>query len=414
MSTPSWPRRTTSASRSSSRRSAAAAAGACGGGRGAKGCARPSRARSAGAGRRGGGRREGLRDAVEAAQREAESAFGDPTVYLEEAVVNPRHIEVQVLADATGEVVHLYERDCSLQRRHQKVVEIAPAPDLDAATRASMCADAVAFARSIGYVNAGTVEFLLGEDGRYVFIEMNPRIQVEHTVTEEVTDIDLVVMQLQIAAGDTFASMGLRQEDIRTKGFALQCRITTEDPANGFRPDAGTITVYRSAGGSGVRLDGGTVFVGAEISAHFDSMLVKLTCRGMTFPIAVRRAQRALAEFRIRGVSTNIPFLEAVLGDPVFQEGLATTSFIDERPELLPARISADRATKLLSYLADVTVNQPNGPVTTRVRPRSKLPRLPEAPLPAGARDRLVAEGPAAFARALREANDVAVTDTTF
>ncbi|MBW8729555.1 MAG: pyruvate carboxylase, partial [Terrabacter sp.] len=358
--------------------------------------------------------REGLRDALEAAQREAESAFGDPTLYLEEAVVNPRHIEVQVLADSTGEIVHLYERDCSLQRRHQKVVEIAPAPNLDPATRESMCADAVEFARSIGYVNAGTVEFLLGEDGRYVFIEMNPRIQVEHTVTEEVTDIDLVVMQMQIAAGDTFASMGLRQDDIRTKGFAMQCRITTEDPANGFRPDAGTITVYRSAGGSGVRLDGGTVFVGAEISAHFDSMLVKLTCRGMTFPIAVRRAQRALAEFRIRGVSTNIPFLEAVLGDPVFQEGLATTSFIDERPELLSARISADRATKLLSYLADVTVNQPNGPVTTRVRPRSKLPRLPEAPLPAGARDRLVAEGPAAFARALREANDVAVTDTTF
>ncbi|WP_256796090.1 pyruvate carboxylase [Terrabacter sp. Ter38] len=358
--------------------------------------------------------REGLRDALEAAQREAESAFGDPTLYLEEAVVNPRHIEVQVLADGTGEIVHLYERDCSLQRRHQKVVEIAPAPNLDPATRESMCADAVEFARSIGYVNAGTVEFLLGEDGRYVFIEMNPRIQVEHTVTEEVTDIDLVVMQMQIASGDTFASMGLRQDDIRTKGFAMQCRITTEDPANGFRPDAGTITVYRSAGGSGVRLDGGTVFVGAEISAHFDSMLVKLTCRGMTFPIAVRRAQRALAEFRIRGVSTNIPFLEAVLGDPVFQEGLATTSFIDERPELLSARISADRATKLLSYLADVTVNQPNGPVTTRVRPRTKLPRLPEAPLPAGARDRLVAEGPAAFARALREANDVAVTDTTF
>ncbi|GAA2487796.1 pyruvate carboxylase [Terrabacter carboxydivorans] len=358
--------------------------------------------------------RESLREALEAAQREAESAFGDPTLYLEEAVVNPRHIEVQVLADGTGEVVHLYERDCSLQRRHQKVIEIAPAPNLDADTRAGMCADAVAFARSIGYVNAGTVEFLLGQDGRYVFIEMNPRIQVEHTVTEEVTDIDLVVMQMQIASGDTFASMGLRQDDIRTKGFAMQCRITTEDPANGFRPDAGTITVYRSAGGSGVRLDGGTVFVGAEVSAHFDSMLVKLTCRGMTFPIAVRRAQRALAEFRIRGVSTNIPFLEAVLSDRVFQDGLATTSFIDERPELLSARVSADRATKLLTYLADVTVNRPNGPVTTRVRPRTKLPELPDTPVPPGARDRLVAEGPAAFARSLREATGVAVTDTTF
>ncbi|MHA3837417.1 pyruvate carboxylase [Terrabacter sp. AAH1] len=358
--------------------------------------------------------RETLRDALEAAQREAESAFGDPTLYLEEAVVNPRHIEVQVLADGTGETVHLYERDCSLQRRHQKVVEIAPAPNLDPAIRERMCADAVAFARSIGYVNAGTVEFLLGEDGRYVFIEMNPRIQVEHTVTEEVTDIDLVVTQMQIASGESFETLGLRQDDIRTKGFALQCRITTEDPANGFRPDAGTITVYRSAGGSGVRLDGGTVFVGAEVSAHFDSMLVKLTCRGMTFPIAVRRAQRALAEFRIRGVSTNIPFLEAVLGDPVFQQGLATTTFIDQRPELLAARVGADRATKLLTYLADVTVNQPNGPVTTRIRPRHKLPQLPDAPLPPGSRDRLVADGPEAFARALREANDVAVTDTTF
>ncbi|MCU1536458.1 MAG: pyruvate carboxylase, partial [Humibacillus sp.] len=355
-----------------------------------------------------------LREAVETCMREGEGAFGDPTLYLEEAVVNPRHIEVQVLADSTGEVVHLYERDCSLQRRHQKVVEIAPAPNLDAATRASMCADAVAFARSIGYVNAGTVEFLLGEDGRYVFIEMNPRIQVEHTVTEEVTDLDLVVLQLQIASGETFASMGLRQDDIGTKGFAMQCRITTEDPANGFRPDAGTITVYRSAGGGGVRLDGGTVFVGAEVSAHFDSMLVKLTCRGRTFPIAVRRARRALAEFRIRGVSTNISFLEAVLADPVFQQGLATTSFIDERPQLLASRVSADRATKLLSYLADVTVNQPNGPVTTRVRPRSKLPALPEGAPPPGARDRLLAVGPAAFTRALREANDVAVTDTTF
>ncbi len=358
--------------------------------------------------------RSELRDALEAAQREAESAFGDPTLYLEEAVVNPRHIEVQVLADGRGEVVHLFERDCSLQRRHQKVVEIAPAPNLDADTRSSMCADAVAFSRSIGYVNAGTVEFLLGEDGRYVFIEMNPRIQVEHTVTEEVTDIDLVVMQMQIASGDTFADMGLRQEDIHTKGFALQCRITTEDPSNGFRPDAGTITVYRSAGGSGVRLDGGTVFVGAEVSAHFDSMLVKLTCRASTFPLAVRRARRALAEFRIRGVSTNIPFLEAVLADPVFQDGLATTSFIDQRPGLLSARVPADRATKLLSYLADVTVNQPHGPVRTRVRPRLKLPPLPTTPAPEGARDRLLAQGPAAFARDLRQATGVLVTDTTF
>jgi pyruvate carboxylase len=355
-----------------------------------------------------------LAEALRVAQREAESAFGDPTLYLEEAVQNPRHIEVQVVADAAGQVVHLFERDCSVQRRHQKVVEIAPAPNLDPELRERICADAVHFARSIGYRNAGTVEFLLGEDGRYVFIEMNPRIQVEHTVTEEITDIDLVVLQLQLASGETLESLGIRQEDVVPRGFALQCRITTEDPANGFRPDAGTITTYRSAGGSGVRLDGGTIFVGAEVSAHFDSMLVKLTCRGRTFPVAVRRAQRALAEFRIRGVATNIPFLQAVLADPAFRDGRATTSFIDERPELLTAKVSADRATRLLTYLADVTVNQPYGPATTRVRPREKLPALPDEPMPRGARDLLLEVGPAEFARRLRERPEVGVTDTTF
>jgi len=356
-----------------------------------------------------------LRDALEAAQREADAAFGDPTLYLEQAVVNPRHIEVQILADTTGEVIHLYERDCSLQRRHQKVIEIAPAPDLDPALRQRICEDAVTFARSIGYVNAGTVEFLVGEDGSYVFIEMNPRIQVEHTVTEEVTDIDLVVSQLRIASGETLADLELSQAEVRTRGFALQCRITTEDPANGFRPDAGTITVYRSAGGGGIRLDGGTVFMGAQVSPHFDSMLVKMTARGGTFATAVRRARRALAEFRIRGVSTNIPFLEAVLADPVFQAGRATTSFIDERPELLHARMSADRGTKLLTYLADVTVNQPNGPARTRIRPAEKLPALPaDQPRPRGTRDLLLEIGPAAFARQLRERTDVPVTETTF
>ncbi|HQY98308.1 MAG TPA: biotin carboxylase N-terminal domain-containing protein, partial [Phycicoccus sp.] len=358
---------------------------------------------------------EGLRDALEAAQREADAAFGDPTLYLEQAVKNPRHIEVQILADAEGQVLHLFERDCSVQRRHQKVIEIAPAPNLPETVRDRMCADAVRFAESIGYRNAGTVEFLLGEDGTYVFIEMNPRIQVEHTVTEEVTDVDLVVAQMRIASGDTFEDLELEQADIRLRGFALQCRITTEDPANGFRPDAGQITVYRSAGGGGVRLDGGTVFVGAQVSAHFDSMLVKLTCRGRHFPMAVRRARRALAEFRIRGVSTNIPFLEAVLADPVFQAGKATTSFIDERPELLNARMPADRGTKMLAYLADVTVNQPHGPALSHIKPRLKLPALDaEAPTPPGMRDLLARVGPSEFARQLRARTDIPVTDTTF
>ncbi|HSF98870.1 MAG TPA: pyruvate carboxylase, partial [Ornithinibacter sp.] len=221
--------------------------------------------------------------------------------------------------------------------------------------------------------------------------------------------------QMRIASGESFGDLGMTQADIYVRGAALQCRITTEDPSNGFRPDAGQISVYRSAGGGGVRLDGGTVFVGAQVSPHFDSMLVKLTCRGRSFPMAVRRARRALAEFRIRGVSTNIPFLEAVLADPVFQAGEATTSFIDQRPELLEARMGGDRGTRLLTYLADVSVNQPHGPATTHLKPRTKLPALDTASaLPRGSRDLLLEVGPAEFARQLRARTDVPVTDTTF
>jgi len=359
--------------------------------------------------------REQLRDALDAAMREAESAFGDATVFLEQAVIEPRHIEVQVLADATGEVVHLFERDCSVQRRHQKVLEIAPAPSLDPVLRDRICADAVAFARQIGYVNAGTVEFLVDRNGNHVFIEMNPRIQVEHTVTEEVTDVDLVVSQLRIAAGETLADLGLTQDAIALRGAALQCRITTEDPANGFRPDTGTISAYRSPGGAGIRIDGGTTHSGAQISAHFDSMLVKLTCRGRDFATAVRRARRAVAEFRIRGVATNIPFLQALLDDPDFVRGNVTTSFIEQRPHLLTARGSADRGTRILAYLGDVTVNRPNGPRPVSVDPIQKLPPVDlAAGPPPGSRQRLLELGPDGFARWLRAAPAVGVTDTTF
>ncbi|MGY1838737.1 MULTISPECIES: pyruvate carboxylase [unclassified Modestobacter] len=355
-----------------------------------------------------------LRGSIEAAMREAESAFGDATVFLEQAVVDPRHIEVQILADGAGNVIHLFERDCSVQRRHQKVVELAPAPNLDPELRERICADAVAFARHIGYSCAGTVEFLLDAQGRHVFIEMNPRIQVEHTVTEEVTDVDLVQSQLRIAAGATLADLGLSQDTVQLRGAALQCRITTEDPANGFRPDTGRITAYRSPGGAGVRLDGGAS-LGAEVGAHFDSMLVKLTCRGRTWDIAVARARRAVAEFRIRGVSTNIPFLQAVLDDPDFAAGRVTTSFIEERPELLTARSSADRGTKILSYLADVTVNQPNGERPHLVDPVEKLPRVDLGLHPLdGSRDRLRELGPERFAADLRAQKALAVTDTTF
>ncbi|MDT5371611.1 MAG: pyruvate carboxylase [Mycobacterium sp.] len=355
-----------------------------------------------------------LPEAIEAASREAESAFGDPTVYLEQAVLNPRHVEVQILADTHGNVMHLFERDCSVQRRHQKVIELAPAPNLANELRDRICADAVAFARQINYAYAGTVEFLLDERGHYVFIEMNPRIQVEHTVTEEITDVDLVASQMRIADGETLEDLGLRQESLRPRGAAMQCRITTEDPANGFRPDTGRITSYRTPGGAGIRLDG-AAHLGAEIGAHFDSMLVKLTCRGRDFPAAIARARRALAEFRVRGVSTNIPFLSAVVTDPDFRAGRVNTSFIDDRPYLLTARTPADRGTKILNYLADVTVNQPHGPRPSKVYPHDKLPQIDlSAPPPHGSKQRLTELGPEGFARWMKESVAVGVTDTTF
>jgi pyruvate carboxylase len=355
-----------------------------------------------------------LPEAIDAASREAESAFGDPTLYLEQAVINPRHIEVQILADRHGNVMHLFERDCSVQRRHQKVIELAPAPNLPEGLRAKICADAVAFARQIDYTYAGTVEFLLDERGRYVFIEMNPRIQVEHTVTEEITDVDLVASQMRIADGESLEDLGLSQDSLQLHGAALQCRITTEDPANGFRPDTGRITGYRTPGGAGIRLDGGS-HLGAEISAHFDSMLVKLTCRGRDFSTAVARARRALAEFRIRGVSTNIPFLQAVVNDPDFRAGRVTTSFIEERPYLLTARTPADRGTKILNYLADVTVNAPHGPRPSTVYPQDKLPQIDlDAAPQRGSKHLLTEVGPEGFARWLRESKSVGVTDTTF
>jgi pyruvate carboxylase len=357
---------------------------------------------------------EALPEAIEAASREAESAFGDPTVYLEQAVLNPRHVEVQILADTHGNVMHLFERDCSVQRRHQKVIELAPAPNLANELRDRICADAVAFARQINYAYAGTVEFLLDERGHYVFIEMNPRIQVEHTVTEEITDVDLVASQMRIADGETLEDLGLRQESLRPRGAAMQCRITTEDPANGFRPDTGRITSYRTPGGAGIRLDG-AAHLGAEIGAHFDSMLVKLTCRGRDLPAAIARARRALAEFRVRGVSTNIPFLSAVVTDPDFRAGRVNTSFIDDRPYLLTARTPADRGTKILNYLADVTVNQPHGPRPSKVYPHDKLPQIDlSAPPPHGSKQRLTELGPEGFARWMKESVAVGVTDTTF
>ncbi len=350
--------------------------------------------------------------------REAETAFGDGRMFVEQAVVRPRHIEVQIMADKQGTTLHLFERDCSVQRRHQKVIEIAPAPNLDPELRQRIVRDAVAFAESIGYENAGTVEFLVdtaGERaGQHVFIEMNPRIQVEHTVTEEVTDVDLVHTQIRVASGESLESLGLSQDAIVTRGFAMQCRITTEDPASDFRPDTGKITTYRSPGGAGIRLDGGTVNQGAQISPYFDSMLAKMTTRGEPFDIAVSRARRGLAEFRIRGVSTNIPFLQAVVDDPDFLAGDVSTSFIDERPHLVRSRSSKDRGTKLLTWIADVTVNKPHGDAPSVVEPVTKLPQVDDTPPPSGSKQRLMELGPQGFAEALRASTALAVTDTTF
>ncbi|MGD0386268.1 MAG: pyruvate carboxylase [Solirubrobacteraceae bacterium] len=356
---------------------------------------------------------EELPRALDGAMREALAAFGDDTVYLEQAMLMARHIEVQILADGAGEIIHLFERDCSLQRRHQKVIEVTPAPGLDADLRRRICDAGVAVAREIGYENAGTVEFLLDGSGRFAFIEMNPRIQVEHTVTEETTDVDLVRAQILIAGGATLEDLGLSQDSIRQRGVALQCRVTSENPANGFRPDAGRITAYRSPGGAGIRLDEGSAFVGAEVSPFFDPLLVKVTARGPDLRSAAARAGRAVAELRVRGVSTNQSFLRALLRHPDFLAGKVHTTFVDEHPDLISADPGADRASRLLARLTDVTINREREPPAGLIDPRAKLPPLPAGKPADGSRQRLLELGPAAFAAALRAAPAVAVTDTT-
>ncbi len=355
-----------------------------------------------------------LEEAVGAARREAESAFGNSAVYLERAMVRPRHIEVQVLADGHGGLVHLFERDCSVQRRHQKVVEIAPAPNLDPEFRDRICADAVQFAKHVGYVNAGTVEFLVDDTkGEHVFIEMNPRIQVEHTVTEETTDVDLVRTQLLVAEGARLHELNLTQDKIRQRGFALQCRITTEDPSAGFRPDTGTISAYRAPGGAGVRLDEGSAYVGAEISPYFDPLLLKLTTRGVDMQTAIARARRAVEEVRIRGVTTNQAFLGKLLDDPDFRAGDLHTTFIDERPQLTAIAPGGDRATRILRLLSERTVNRPFGRAPAGPDPRTKLPRVPKGDPPAGSKQRLSELGPQGLARWLRSRDALQLTDTT-
>ncbi|KAI5819483.1 carbamoyl-phosphate synthase L chain, ATP binding domain-containing protein [Pyronema omphalodes] len=381
----------------------------------------------------GGGRgmrvvREGdnLKDAFERASSEALSAFGNGTVFIERFLDKPKHIEVQLLGDNYGNVVHLYERDCSVQRRHQKVVEIAPAKDLPEHVRQGILNDAVRLAKSVRYRNAGTAEFLVDQQNRYYFIEINPRIQVEHTITEEITGIDIVAAQIQIAAGASLEQLGLTQDRISTRGYAIQCRITTEDPSQNFRPDTGKIEVYRSAGGNGVRLDGGNGFAGAIITPHYDSMLVKCTCHGSTYEIARRKILRALVEFRIRGVKTNIPFLASLLTHETFISGNCWTTFIDDTPSLFDLMKSQNRAQKLLAYLGDVAVN--GSSIKGQVgEPKFKgdiiFPTLYDAagkeidvsvPCQTGWRNILVKEGPEAFAKAVRHNKGTLLMDTTW
>ena len=358
---------------------------------------------------------------LEEARREAAAAFGNDAVFLERFVRRARHIEVQILGDRHGNILHLYERDCSVQRRHQKVVEVAPAVALDASIRAALADAAVTLARAAGYYNAGTVEFLVDADsGEWFFIEVNPRIQVEHTVTEMVTGIDLVRCQIQVAQGLALhdAEMNLPPQDqIPLYGYALQCRITTEDPSNNFVPDYGRLSTYRSPAGFGIRLDGGSAYGGAVITPYYDSLLVKTTAWGREFRHACQRMDRSLREFRVRGVKTNIPFLENVVNHPDFQSGQVTTRWLEETPALFRFTPRRDRATRLLAYLGEVIVN---GNVSVEGKPRPAritappVPKHDPASPPDGTRQLLQKLGPEEFAKWAGKQRRLLMTDTTF
>jgi pyruvate carboxylase len=359
---------------------------------------------------------------LDEAQGEAGRAFGNPAVFLERYIPRAKHIEVQILGDKHGNVVHLHERDCSVQRRHQKVIEIAPSVELDEKVRTELCEAAVKLCKEISYDNAGTVEFLYDQDTKeWFFIEMNPRIQVEHTVTEVITGLDLVRSQILIADGKRMHSeeVGIpAQHEIRRNGYAVQCRITTEDPENKFQPDYGRILTYRSAGGFGVRLDGGMGYGGAVVTPFYDSLLVKLTVSGPTFDAALQRMDRALREFRIRGVKTNIPFLENVIHNHTFKSGQASTTLIDTTPELFKLKPRRDRATKLLTYIADVSVNgnpQAKGFVPKETLGAARVPAHDHRQTPPnGTRQLLLELGPKKFAEWTLKQKQLLITSTTF
>ena len=358
-----------------------------------------------------------LAEAYQQARSEAKAAFGSDEVYLEKLLEQPRHIEVQILGDQYGNVVHLFERDCSVQRRHQKLVEVAPAI-LPEALRLDICQAATKLMASVGYVNAGTVEFLVTPDHQFYFIEVNPRIQVEHTITEMVTGIDIVQSQLLIADGYSLQSeeIGISsQRSIHCYGHAIQCRVTTEDPLNNFLPDIGRLTTYRSGGGFGLRLDGSNAYAGSVITPYYDSLLVKAMTWGLTRKAAIAKMQRCLGEFRIRGVKTNIPFLENVVGHEKFLDGSYDTSFVDTSPELFVFPDRKDRATKLLKYLGNITVNGYEG-LSRREKPAFQSPRMPENPkgqIAPGAKQILDEKGAEHLAVWVRDQKKVLLTDTT-
>ncbi|XP_039293902.1 pyruvate carboxylase 1 isoform X1 [Nilaparvata lugens] len=366
------------------------------------------------------------------ASSEAAAAFGNGAMFIEKFVERPRHIEVQLLGDTAGNIVHLYERDCSVQRRHQKVVEIAPAPHLDPALRKRMTDSALKLARHVKYSNAGTVEFLADGENNFYFIEVNARLQVEHTVTEEITGIDLVQSQIKVAEGITLPELGLTQDKIVPQGYAIQCRVTTEDPAKNFQPDCGRIEVFRSGEGMGIRLDSASAFAGAIISPYYDSLLVKVIAHAADLQASCSKMSRALREFRVRGVKTNIPFLLNVLENQKFMTGAVDTYFIDENPQLFTFQPSQNRAQKLLNYLGSVLVNGPSTPLATALKPAEVNPPIPaistdyskiepnedgEVLVPApprGFKDILREGGPEAFAKAVRQQKGLMLMDTTF
>ncbi len=361
--------------------------------------------------------------ALEEARREAGTAFGVPDVFLEKFVKRAKHVEVQILGDRHGGIVHLYERDCSVQRRHQKIVEIAPAYNLDPEVQAALCDAAIQLGRHVRYDNAGTVEFLLDVDAsQFYFIEVNPRIQVEHTVTEIVTNVDLVKSQILIAGGRPLADPEIdlpAQDSVHVQGFAIQCRVTTEDPENRFTPDYGKITHYRSVGGLGIRTDGGPAVTGAFITPFYDSLLVKICAYGRRFIDAARRMERALQEFRVRGVKTNIPFLLNVIAHPDFLAGRCTTSFLDDNPDLFQFPVRQNRAMRLLTYAAEITVNgfpDVARPPKYVAPPEPQPPRFQQQVLPPtpGFRQQFQALGANAFAQWVRAQQPLFLTDTTF